>query len=227
MKKFWSMLINPGYVALGIYFVFLGVFGLITIVTTHNFKHSLLLDPGGAILVFIFLLFAFGGAKVWTNFSTKIKVENFLRASLCFAYCVLVLFQATSFQKFPTDGVIVSQNLEILREVKGKFNHIDADQKYVFVSFSEWEYKMELPYRDVSKNEITYKNFNVVILLKPMDNARFISAIEKKTEVENAVFRIVHDYKLDIANNKVFPFQIGVPSDSFLVEYIDKIEIRR
>ena len=226
MKKFWSMLVNPGYVALGIYFVFLGVFGLITIVTAHNFKHSLLLDPGGAILVFIFLLFAFHGAKVWTDFSTKIKVENFLRASLCFAYCVLVLFQATSFQKFPTDGVIVSQNLEILREVKGRFNYIETDQKYFFVSFSEWEYKIELPYMDLSKS-IVYKKHNVVILLKPMDNMRFINALKKKTEVENAVFRIVHDYKLDIANSKIFPFQIGVPNDSFLVEYVDKIEVRR
>jgi hypothetical protein len=225
MKKFWSMLVNPGYVALGIYFVFLGVFGLITIVTAHNFKHSLLLTPGGAILVFIFLLFAFGGAKVWTNFSTKIKVENFLRASLCFAYCVLVLFQATSFQKFRTDGVIVSQNLEILREVREGWNYIDADQKYSFVSFSEWEYKIELPYMDASRS-MGYKNFNVVILLKPMDNARFVSAIEKKTEIEKHVFKLVYEKRADIANSKNFPFQI-VPNDSFLVEYVDKIEIRR
>ncbi len=227
MKRFLGKLIVPGYVALGIFFVLVSALVLMIVITTSGFKDSLLLTPCGAVLVLIWLLFVPGAVKLWTNFSTKIKVENFLRASLCFAYCVAALCFATSFQKFPTDGVIVYQKLDILREVREGWNFIEAGHNYSFVSFSEWEYKKELPYRDVSKNEITYENFNVVILLKPMDNARFISAIEKKTEVENAVFRIVHDYKLDIANNKVFPFQIGVPSDSFLVEYVDKIEIRR
>lgn len=226
MKRFLRKLIVPGYVALGIFFVLFSALTLMIVIATSDFKHSLLLTPVGAVLVLIWLLFVPGAAKLWTNFSTKIKVENFLRWSLCFLYCVGAFSFATSFQKFPTNGVIVSQNLEILREVREGWNYINAGQKYSFVSFSEWEYKIELPYMDASRS-MGYKNFNVVILLKPMDNARFISAIEKKTEVENAVFRIVHEYKVDIANSKNLLFQIGVPSDSFLVEYVDKIEVRR
>ncbi len=226
MKSFLKNLAVPGYMALGIFFVLVGTLWIFIVITNNNFKYSLLMSPVGGILVFVYLLFIPGAASVWTNFSTKIKVENFLRLSLCFIYCLAAISLAMAFQKFPSGGVIVSQDLEVLREVRGGWNNINELQHYSFVSFFEWKYKMELPYMELAK-QLVYKKFDVVILLKPMDNARFTETLGKKDVIENASFALVHRHIRIIAENKIFPFLIGIPNDSILFDYVEKIEVRR